>query len=53
MSLARTLSIGAVIALLGAGFALSGCNTTAGMGKDISGGGQAVTNSAEKVKSGL
>jgi entericidin B len=33
--------------------ALSSCNTTAGVGQDVSATGRAVTNSAEKVKSGL
>jgi predicted small secreted protein len=32
---------------------LSACNTTAGVGKDVSATGHAVTNSAEKVKQGL
>ena len=32
---------------------LSACNTTAGVGQDVSAAGHAVTNSAEKVKSGM
>jgi predicted small secreted protein len=32
---------------------LSACNTTAGAGQDVSAAGRAVTNSADKVKSGL
>lgn len=32
---------------------LGACNTTAGVGQDVSATGQAVTKSAEKVKSGL
>ncbi len=32
---------------------LSACNTTAGAGQDLSATGRAVTNSADKVKSGL
>jgi predicted small secreted protein len=32
---------------------LGGCNTTAGLGQDVSATGKAVTNSAEKVKQGL
>jgi predicted small secreted protein len=32
---------------------LGGCNTTAGVGQDVSATGKAVTNSAEKVKQGL
>ncbi|HEY2616966.1 MAG TPA: entericidin A/B family lipoprotein [Acetobacteraceae bacterium] len=32
---------------------LGGCNTTAGLGQDVSATGKAVTNSAEKVKQGM
>ena len=32
---------------------LSACNTTAGAGQDLSATGRAVTNGADKVKSGL
>ena len=32
---------------------LSACNTTAGVGQDVSATGNAVTNTAEKVKSGM
>ncbi len=32
---------------------LSACNTTAGVGQDVSAAGRAVSNSAEKVKQGL
>jgi predicted small secreted protein len=39
--------------LSGATALLSACNTTAGAGQDVSTAGHAVTNSAEKVKSGL
>jgi predicted small secreted protein len=39
--------------LSGATALLSACNTTAGAGQDVSAAGHAVTNSAEKVKSGL
>lgn len=39
--------------LIGAVLSLAACNTTAGAGKDVSATGKAVTNSAEKVKSGL
>jgi len=38
---------------LGCAVALSACNTTAGVGKDVSATGNAVSNSAEKVKQGL
>jgi predicted small secreted protein len=39
--------------LAGAVVVLGGCNTTAGLGQDVSATGKAVTNSAEKVKQGL
>ena len=42
-----------VFVLLGAVVTLSACNTTAGVGQDVSAAGHAVTNSAEKVKQGL
>jgi predicted small secreted protein len=32
---------------------LAACNTTAGVGQDVSAAGHAVTNGAEKVKQGL
>jgi len=37
-----------LLALVGLAPVLSACNTTAGVGEDISAGGRAVTNSAEK-----
>jgi predicted small secreted protein len=39
--------------VMAAGLMLSACNTTAGVGKDVSATGQAVTRSANDVKSGL
>ena len=39
--------------LAGVAMRLNACNTTAGLGQDVSATGKAVTNSAEKVKSGL
>ncbi len=39
--------------LAGAMTMLGACNTTAGLGQDVSATGKAVTNSAEKVKQGL
>jgi entericidin B len=41
------------LVLLGGTAMLAGCNTTAGLGQDVSATGKAVTNSAEKVKQGL
>ena len=42
-----------VFVVAGAMTVLGGCNTTAGLGQDVSATGKAVTNSAEKVKQGL
>jgi predicted small secreted protein len=42
-----------VLVLAGATIALAGCNTTAGLGEDVSATGKAVTNSADKVKKGM
>ena len=42
-----------VFVLLAAMITLGACNTTAGLGQDVSATGKAVTNSAEKVKQGL
>ncbi len=39
----------ALLALVAAGPLLAACQTTAGIGQDISKGGQAITNSAEKA----
>lgn len=43
----------ALLVLGGVGMTVSGCNTTAGAGQDLSATGHAVTHSAEKVKSGF
>jgi entericidin B len=48
MGLAK--AVVAVLILASAGAALSACNTTAGVGRDTSAAGQAITNSAEKNK---
>ncbi len=37
-----------LLALLATSFLLGACQTTAGVGEDISAGGHALTNSAEK-----
>jgi predicted small secreted protein len=39
--------------LAGTVIVLAGCNTTAGIGEDVSATGKAVTKGAEKVKQGL
>jgi entericidin B len=49
--LASTLAT--LLLLSGVAVALSACNTTAGVGKDVSATGNAVSNTAEKAKSGL
>ena len=41
------------VSLLAGTIMLGGCNTTAGLGQDVSATGKAVSNSAEKVKQGL
>jgi entericidin B len=51
-SRAASLLLTALI-LSGAAATLGACNTTAGAGQDLSATGHAVTNGAEKVKSGL
>jgi entericidin B len=51
MSIAGSMLV--VFVLAGAAITLSACNTTAGVGEDVSATGHAVTNSAEKVKQGL
>jgi predicted small secreted protein len=39
--------------LIGASAMLSACNTTAGVGQDVSATGHAVTNTADKAKQAL
>ncbi|HSZ93076.1 MAG TPA: entericidin A/B family lipoprotein [Acetobacteraceae bacterium] len=43
----------AMFVVAGSMITLGGCNTTAGLGQDVSATGKAVTNSADKVKQGL
>lgn len=40
------------VAMLGIAFVLAGCNTVAGVGKDIKAGGEKLERKAEGVKSG-
>jgi predicted small secreted protein len=47
-----TALLAALLLSLTAGL-LSACNTISGAGQDTSAAGQAITNGAEKVKSGL
>ncbi len=49
----RTLSLLGLAAVMATGLALSGCNTAAGAGRDVSATGAAVTRGANDVKSGL
>jgi entericidin B len=48
---ARTIL--ALTLLLGASAMLSACNTTAGVGQDVSATGHAVTNTADKAKEAM
>ncbi len=48
----RDMALAAVL-LSAATLALGACNTAAGLGQDVSATGSAVTNGADKVKSGL
>jgi predicted small secreted protein len=43
----------ATLVLLGGTAMLTGCNTTAGFGQDVSATGKAVEKGADKVKQGL
>jgi predicted small secreted protein len=43
----------ALLALVGSAALLSGCNTTAGAGQDVSATGHAVTHAADDVKNHL
>ena len=47
----RALVLAALIAMASLG--LTACNTTAGAGQDVSSAGRAVTDTAQKAKSGL
>ena len=48
----RSALLGLATLMVG-GLLLSGCNTTAGAGKDVKATGTAITNGAETVKSKL
>jgi len=52
-TLPLALAVPATLILLGSALLLSACNTTAGIGKDVSATGGAVTESAEKVKQSM
>ena len=41
-----------LVVLAGAGAALSACNTVAGLGQDLQDAGQALTGSADRLKTG-
>jgi len=49
----RLLAVPAILVALGVALLLGACNTTAGVGKDVSATGNAVTESADKVKQSL
>jgi entericidin B len=42
----------AILLLAGAAMTLGACNTTRGFGEDMTAAGQALTNSAEKIRTG-
>jgi predicted small secreted protein len=42
--------IAALIALLGFAFAVAGCNTVEGVGKDVKAGGEKIEKAADKNK---
>lgn len=50
MNKQRLTSIITIAAALAVSFSLQACNTVAGVGKDVSSGADAVTNSAEQSK---
>ena len=39
-----------LLAVIGVGLGLAGCNTVAGAGRDVSSAGKAVTNTADEVR---
>lgn len=49
----RRIGAFGLAAAMAAGLLLSGCNTTAGAGRDVSATGAAITRGANDVKSGL
>ena len=49
----RSMGLLALAAVMAMGLMLSGCNTAAGVGKDVSATGTAVTRGANDVKQGL
>jgi predicted small secreted protein len=49
----RTLSLVGLAGMMAVGLLLSGCNTTAGAGKDVSATGAAISHGATAVKNGL
>ncbi len=51
--LTRGVSAACLAAVMAAGLMLSGCNTTAGAGRDVSATGAAVTRGAQDVAKGL
>ncbi len=52
-SLTRSVGVLGLAAVMAAGLMLSGCNTTAGAGRDVSATGAAVTRGAQDVAHGL
>lgn len=50
MKTPRLAAFPLILAVTVAFLALAGCNTTAGLGRDVAAGGNAVANSAQKTK---
>ena len=49
----RSAGLLGLAAVMAVGLLLSGCNTTAGAGRDVSATGQAISRGANDVKQGL
>lgn len=50
MKLQRLATLPLILAVTVTSLVLAGCNTTAGLGRDVAAGGKAVTDSAQKNK---
>lgn len=50
MKIQRFAALPLILAVTVTSLALAGCNTTAGLGRDVAAGGNAVTESAQKNK---
>ncbi len=50
MKIQRFAALPVILAMTVTSLALAGCNTTAGLGRDVAAGGKAVTDSAQDNK---